>query len=306
MEFQRVFADERACTEYLFTSRWPDGFTCPGCGGRRAWQVARRRVVWECAACHRQTSVTAGTVLHRTHTPLHLWFWAAYLVATGTPGISALQLQRQLGLSRYETAWMILHKLRRAMVNPDREPLTGAIEVDEAFLGGVAEGRRGRQHGVKPLVVIAVEVRGAGCGRVRMKLIDDASAQTLCGFVTQVAASGSSVHTDGWQGYKRLSRLGYDHQRRSQLQHLRDGGDPDDILPRVHRVISNLKTWLQGTHHGVSSEQLQVYLDEFTFRFNRRRTPMAAFQTLLGLGSTQPPTTYRQISAPHPLPDPTG
>ena len=130
------------------------------------------------------------------------------------------------------------------------------------------------------------------------RLIDDASAQTLCAFVTQVAARGSSVHTDGWQGYKRLSRLGYDHQRRSQSQHLRDGGDSDDIVPRVHRVTSNLKTWLQGTHHGVSSEQLQVYLAEFTFRFNRLRAPMAAFQTLLGLGSTQPPTTYRQIS-PH-------
>jgi len=238
MEFQRAFADERACTEYLFSSRWPDGFVCPGCGGRRAWQVARRRVVWECAACHRQT---VGDRRHRSAPDAQA---AASVVLggvpgrDGTPGISALQLQRQLGLSRYETAWMILHKLRRAMVNPDREPLTGAIEVDEAFLGGVAEGRRGRQHGVKPLVVIAVEVRGAGCGRVRMKLIDDASAETLCGFVTLVAASGSIVHTDGWQGYKRLSRLGYDHHPRSQLQHLRDGGDPDDVLPRVHRVIS--------------------------------------------------------------------
>ena len=181
---------------------------------------------------------------------------------------------------------------------PEREPLTGAIEVGEGFLGGHAEGLRGgRQHGGKALVVIAVEARGAGCGRVRMKLIGDASAGTLCGFVTAIARPGTTVHTDGWQGCKRLSRPGYDHQPRSQQRHRTLGGDPDEILPRVHRVISNLKTWLHGTHHGVSPEHLPVYLDEFVFRFNRRRTPMAAFQALLGPGSQQQPTTYHQITA---------
>jgi transposase-like protein len=295
MEFQGRFPDEAACREYLFRSRWPDGFRCRRCASAAATALPRR-LLWQCSACRYQVSVTAGSVLHRTRTPLHLWFWAAYLVTTGTPGISALQLQRQLGLSRYETAWMMLHKLRRAMVNPERGQLTGAVEVDECFVGGHAEGLRGgREHGVKALVVVAVEIRGAGSGRVRLQVIDDAAAGTLCGFVTATVASGTAVHTDAWQGYKRLTRLGYDHRPRSQRAHRLIGGDPDEILPRVHRVICHLKTWLQGTHRGVSAEHLQVYLDEFTFRFNRRRTPMAGFQTLLGLGGQTSPTTYDEI-----------
>jgi len=248
-----------------------------------------------------QVSVTAGTVLHKTHTPLHLWFWAAYLMSTPTPGVSALQLQRQLGLSRYETAWMMLHKLRRAMVNPERQPLTGEVEVDECFVGGHEAGLRGgRARGKKALVAVGVEVRGAGSGRVRMAVIDDASGATLAGFVHDNVAAGATVHTDAWKGYQSLSGLGYDHQPRDQSAARRRGADPDEILPRVHRSISNLKSWLQGTHRGVSGEHLQVYLDEYTFRFNRRRTPMAAFQTLLGLQSNQQPTTYDQIIATGP------
>jgi hypothetical protein len=164
--------------------------------------------LWQCSACRYQVSVTAGTVLHRTRTPLHLWFWAAYLVTTGTPGISALQLQRQLGLKRYETSWTMLHKLRRAMVNPEREPLTGVVEVDECFVGGHEPGLRGgRQQGIKALVIVAVEVRGAGSGPIRMQVIDDASADTLCDFVAESIAAGATVRTDGWSGYKRLARL---------------------------------------------------------------------------------------------------
>jgi transposase-like protein len=307
IEFQRRFPDERACTEYLFASRWPEGYRCPRCDHGQAWPVARRRVVWECAACHRQTSVTAGTVLHKTHTSLHLWFWAAYLMSTATPGISAVQLQRQLGLTRYETAWMLLHKLRRAMVNPGREPLTGEVEVDECFVGGHEAGLRGgRQRGIKALVIVAVEVRGNGSGRVRMAVIDDASAPTLTGFVRAHVAPATTVHTDGWRAYRGLPALGYDHQPRSQRAAHVLGEDPGEILPRVHRVISNLKSWLQGTHRGVSTEHLQVYLEEYTFRFNRRRTPMAAFQTLLGLGSAQSPTLYREITGLTREPELTG
>ncbi len=306
LEFQRRFPDDHACTVYLFQSRWPDGFGCPRCGDGHAWPVARRRVVWECAACHRQTSVTAGTVLHKTHTPLHLWFWAAYLMSTPTPGISAVQLQRQLGISRYETAWTLLHKLRRAMVNPERQPLLEEVEVDECFVGGHEAGLRGgRARGDKALVAVGVEVRGAGSGRVRLAVIDDASAATLGAFIRAHVEPGAIVHTDAWKGYGPLARAGYDHRPRSQRAARTRGEDPDEILPRVHRAISNLKTWLQGTHRGVSGEHLQVYLDEFAFRFIRRRTPMAAFQTLLGLGSAQPPTTYREIISragqDHPL-----
>jgi len=254
-------------------------------------------------------SLTAGTVLHGTRTPLHLWFWAAYLMSTGTPGISAVQLQRQLGIRRYETAWMMLHKLRRSMVNPEREALVGPVEVDECFVGGKEHGLRGgRQHGLKALVVVAVEVRGAGSGRLRMQVINDASGDTLCGFVQQAVAPGGSVHTDGWPSYRRLAKLGYTHLPRTEHPGRIAADDLDDILPRVHRAISNLKSWLQGTHRGVSSEHLQVYLDEFVFRFNRRRTPLAAFQTLLGLGSQQQAATYDDIYAvsarPHPVTDP--
>jgi len=168
MEFQDRFATEQACLEYLAACRWPDGFRCPGCGGENAWVLARRHL-WECAGCGQQTSVTAGTIMHRTRTPLRTWFWAAYLVATPHPGISAKQLQRQLGLTRYETAWLILHKLRRAMIAPERTLLSDEVEVDEFFLGGLEEGLKGgRQRGKKALVGVAIEVRGRGSGRLRL------------------------------------------------------------------------------------------------------------------------------------------
>jgi transposase-like protein len=294
MEFQERFADEAACLDYLAASRWPDGYRCPACGGERAWVLARRHL-WECAACHHQASVTAGTVMHKTHTPPRLWFWAAYLVATHTPGISAKQLQRQLGLSRYETAWLMLQKLRRAMVAPEREPLRGEVEVDEGFVGGVDSRRRsGRDRVGKRLVVVAVEVRGAGSGRLRLAALPDASGRSLGGFVSQNVTAGSVVHTDGWRGYDPLGGLGFDHRPIAQRWRHQDR---QANLPRAHRALSNLQTWLQGTHRSASAKHLSVYLDEFVFRHNRRRTPMAAFQTLLGLGANREPTTYREITA---------
>jgi len=292
-EFQRRFADEAACRAYLAASRWPDGYRCPQCGGGGALELPTRRL-WRCKHCRRDTSVTAGTVLHRTHTPLTQWFWAAYLVTTHTPGLSALQLQRQLGLRRYETAWAMLQKLRRAMVRPDRDRLRDKVEVDESYVGGPEAGLRGgRELRDKALVVAAVEVRGAASGRVRLQVVPDASGRSLTGFIQATVDPGTIVITDGWQGYAPLTGLGYRHRPRIQ-------GDParaEKVLPRVHRVFGNLKTWLRGTHHGVGHQHLQAYLDEFTFRFNRRRTPMAAFQTLLGLGAQLAPTTYRQLYA---------
>jgi transposase-like protein len=294
VEFQRRFADEQACLEYLAASRWPGGFRCPGCGGGQAWVLARR-YLWECASCGRQTSVTAGTVLHNTRTPLTLWFWAAYLMSTHTPGISASQLQRQLGIGRYETAWLILAKLRRAMVAPERAPLAGEIEVDEAFIGGCNSARRGgRDRTGKVLTAVAAEVRGPGTARIRLQILQDASRKSLQAFLASVATPGLIVHTDGWHGYQGLPEAGYDHRPIKQRWRF---PDRQEILPRAHRTISNLKTWLDGTYHGTSAKHLQTYLDEFTFRHNRRRTPMAAFQTLLGLGTLHPPTTYRQITA---------
>jgi len=295
VEFRHRFSDEDACRAYLFESRWPGGFVCPGCGGVEAGGEHRRHL-WQCKRCGRQTSVTAGTVMHKTRLPLALWFWAAYLVSTHGPGISALRLRRQLGINRYETAWLILHKLRRAMVAPEREPLIGEVEVDEGFLGGRdTDLRGGRQRDGKPLVGVAVEVRGNGSGRLRLHLLADASAASLTAFVSSSVAAGAIVHTDGWQGYSRLRAAGFEHQPHKQRARF---PDRDWVLPRAHRALSNLKTWLQGTHHGVSPQHLQVYLDEFVYRHNRRHTPLAGFQTLLGLGTIHHPTTYREITRP--------
>jgi transposase-like protein len=292
MDFQDRFATETACLDYLAACRWPEGFACPSCGGRRAW-VLERRHLWECGECGAQTSVTAGTVMHGTRTPLRVWFWAAYLVATHHPGISAKQLQRQLGLSRYETAWLILQKLRRAMVAPERPPLKTEVEIDEFFLGGLEEGRRGgRQHGEKALCGIAIEVRGTGSGRLRLAVLEDASGRSLESFTKATTAKGAIVHTDGWKGYNGLAELGFEHRRRPKAS----AAPGEQLLPRAHRANSNLKAWMHGTHRGVSEEHLPVYLDEFVFRHNRRRTPMAAFQTLLGLGASHAPTTYAQMS----------
>lgn len=251
------------------------------------------RRLWQCKGCGVQTSVTAGTVMHRTRMPLQLWFWAAYLVATHHPGISAVQLQRQLGIRRHETAWMMLHKLRATMVAPQREPLKREVEVDEFFLGGLEEGRRGgRARGKKALCGVVVEVRGQGSGRVRLQVLNDASANSLGALLTSTTEPGAIVHTDAWHGYDRLAAEGWDHRRRNQST-ATPGEEP--FLPRAHRAISNLKAWLHGTHRWASHEHLPAYLNEYVFRHNRRGNPHAAFQTLLGLSTSHQPVTYRQI-----------
>lgn len=291
LEFQRRFGSEEACREYLFASRWPDGFVCPGCGGRDAGGETRRHL-WICTACGRQTSITAGTVMHKTKLPLRTWFWAAYLVSTFHPGVSAKQLQRQLGLGCHETAWAMLHKLRSAMVAPQRELLKDKVEIDEFFLGGYEEGLKGgRQHGKKVLCGAAIEVRGRGSGRLRLQVLPNSQAKTLEAFTKATTAPGAIVHTDGLFSYSGLPKLGYDHRPRK----VATAADEEKLLPRVHRAISNLKAWMHGTHRRVSPEHLPVYLDEFVFRHNRRRIPMASFQTLLGLGLSHEPVTYREI-----------
>jgi len=277
---------------YLAQSRWPEGFACPRCGREEAFSLPNRGLL-QCKACGHQTSVTAGTVMHRTRTPLVQWFRAAYLMTTLTPGISALQLKRQLGLGSYQTTWIMLHKLRRATVNPSREMLRGNVEVDDAYVGGKEEAVVGRQVETKTPVAVAVEVRGKASGRIRLRALQDVSGQSLLPFVRDVVEPGSAVHTDGWVGYEGLAKTGYRHR----VHKMNAAKDPAKVLRHAHRAISNLKAWLLGTHHGVSSKHLQPYLDEFAFRFNRRRTPMAAFQTLLGIGSRVQTVTYKMLCA---------
>jgi len=296
-QFQSDFATEEACEQYLTACRWPDGFICPRCENRRAYELVNQRR-WQCAGCRHQVSLTAGTVLHRTKIPLTHWFWAAYLMTTDKRGVSALLLQRQLGLSCYETAWMMLHKLRRAMVNVGREPLHGEVEVDETWVGGEQAGLRGSRQlkGRRAaLVLVAVERRGRGSGRVRMKVILDFKGTTIVPFVHQNVSPGSTIYTDGLKSFEGLTQAGFNHIARTQplRSALRKGAK--SAVPLADRAIGNLQQWLIGTYHGVSRPQLQAYLDEFVFRHNRRKTPAAAFQTLLGFGTGRESTEYEQI-----------
>ena len=260
----------------------------------------------QCAGCRHQVSVTAGTVLHQTKLPLTQWFWAAYLMTTDKRGVSALLVQRQLGLSCYETAWMMLHKLRRAMVNAIREPLHGEVEVDETWIGGEQAGLRGSRQlkGRRAaLVLVAVEKRGNATGRVRMRVIPDFKAKTIIPFLTQNVSPGSTVYTDGLKSFEGLQEAGFKHIARAQplRSELRKGAK--SAVPLADRAIGNLQQWLIGTYHGVSRAQLQVYLDEFVFRHNRRKQPTAAFQTLLGLGTGRKSTEYQRIRAAKDLMD---
>ena len=217
--------------------------------------------------------------MHRSKMPLSVWFQAAYLVTTHTPGMSALQFQRQMGLSSYQTAFTMLHKLRAAMVKPGRDRLSGIVEVDETYIGGGKPGPSGRGALGKVIVAGAVDLRGKYANRLRLRVIPNVSSETLTRFVQANAMVGCEVKTDDWRGYSKLVVLGYRHTVTSDI-------------PHIHRAFSNLKTWLIGTHHGVSEQHLQAYLNEYAFRFNRRKTPMAAFQTVLGLTKERLGPTY--------------
>lgn len=266
MELEGRFADDSSCRSYLFALRWPTGFVCPRCGGRTAWSM--NRGLWLCGGCRHQASVTAGTIFQDSHLPLTTWFRAMWYVTSQKNGASALGLQRVLGLGSYKTAWAMLHKLRRAMVRPGRDGLTGVVEVDETYWGGREEGVVGRQTQDKALIAIAAEEDGKGIGRVRLRRIPDASRQSLHGFIWQSVEPGSTVRTDGLRAY--LGLEGYVHDRRVQRL---DPEVADKLMPRVHRVASLLKRWLLGTHQGaIGHDYLDYYLDEFTFRFNRRKS----------------------------------
>jgi len=294
LEFERRFGTEAACLDYLVKLRWPEGFVCPRCQHRSAWAVNRQRQM--CARCLYPVSATAGTIFHDTRKPLQLWFRAMWHVTSQKQGASALGLQRVLGLGSYVTAWSWLHKLRRAMVRPGRDGLSGRVEVDETYVGGLAEGKRGRGSENKALVAIAAEEEGTGIGRIRMARIADASAVSLEGFVGQAVTVGSTVHTDGWDGYTGLSALGYPHE--ATVLRGRGKEAATQLMPRVHRVAALLKRWLLGTHQGaVGAEHLDYYLDEFTFRFNRRtsRSRGKLFYRLVQQAVQVGPTAYKNM-----------
>ena len=290
-EFEARFSTEAGCRDYLFQLRWPDGFRCPRCGCSKAWTI--RATLLQCTACDHQTSVTAGTLFQDTRKPLITWFRAMWYVTSQKNGASALGLQRVLGLGSYRTAWSWLHKLRRAMVRPGRDRLTGWVEVDETYLGGLEEGTAGRGVEDKALIVIAAQADGKRIGRIRMRVIQDASAASLHPFIKDCIEPGSTVQTDGWLGYSGLK--GFDHE----VTKIRRRKEASALLPRVHMVVSLLKRWLTGTHQGaVSHKHLPYYLDEFTFRFNRRRSKSRGklFFRLLQQAAATGPTTYSNVA----------
>ena len=292
-EFEARFPDDAACARWLLEKRWPDGFRCPACGRDKGWELGRERLTLRCAACERQASVTAGTVLHGSHLGLRTWFLAGWLMATHANGISARQLWKQLGLGSYKSAWLLVRKLRRAMVDPEREPLAGLVEVDETSIpfrtkDGPVAAKPGRSHEGKLLIAGAVEIRGKRPGRVRLAVIDAYSAVALGAFVAAAVAAGGTAVSDGWSGYARLKDIKHDPKVIGDLPaHL--------VLPWVHRVFANAKRWALGVYHGLRPAHLQAYLDEFVFRFNRRRDPAAAFGRLLGLSLALEPAAYQML-----------
>jgi transposase-like protein len=295
MEFESRFCSEEACLEYLIQMRWPDGFVCPACDGRKAWQTGR--MLFHCSQCGRQVSATAGTVFQGTRKPLQMWFRAMWWVTSQKNGASAKGLQQNLGLGSYQTAWAWLHKLRRAMVRPGRDRLSGLVEVDETYVGGREE-RPGRGAENKTLVVIAVEKNGRALGRTRMAVVSDASRDQLCGFVQACVEPASTIRTDGWQGYRDLKNRKYTHDRILQQ---RSSQQPSELLPGVHRIAALLKRWLLGTHQGsVSSSHLPYYLDEFTFRFNRRKSKARGklFFRLIEQALAVEPAPYKSLIKP--------
>ena len=265
IEFVDRFSTDKACWDYLIKIRWPDGFICPKCGGTKGW--VNLRDVFECSSCNYQTSITAGTVLEGTRKSLREWFHAMWWICTQTTGGSAKGLQRLLGLKSYQTAWTWLHKLRIAMVRADRTLLSDTVELDEIFIGGSLAGKRGRGAEGKTLVAVALERNGKQNERIRLAVIPNASSEILGGFVKTNIAKGSTVITDGWNGYNNLNKLEYTHK-----VEVKTVGE-ENLLPHVHTIAALLKRWLLGTHHGaVSAKHLQSYLDEFVFKQNRRKS----------------------------------
>jgi predicted RNA-binding Zn-ribbon protein involved in translation (DUF1610 family)/transposase-like protein len=304
-EFQQDFPDDESCARFLFERRWPDGFVCPSCGERRAALLKSRARLYECLDCGLQTSVTAGTIMHRSKLPLISWFRAAHLMATHSNGMSARQLEDQLGIT-YKTAWLLAQKLRRTMVDPNRDPLEGVVEVDQAEIP-LREGDAFFKPGnaAKIIVVGAVEVIDRATnqanprrkhakyidtrsGRLRLAAIADNSAESIQAFVKANVKPGTTLLTDGHASYPGLST--YRHDPRvvgAMAGHV--------VLPWSHRVFSLLKRWALGTYHGLRRKHIDTYLNEFVFRYNRRFYRHISFETLLGLAAHHGPTSYWEI-----------
>ena len=295
-EFVTRYGTEEQCRDYLFQLRWSEGFICPKCGDATEPRVVGN-TLYTCKKCRHQTSVIAGTIFQDTRKPLKIWFTAIWWVTTQKNGASAMGLQRVLGLKSYTTAWTWLQKIRTAMVNPNRTKLSGTVEVDECYIGGEEhDGKRGRGTENKSIVIVGVEIlEGKNqIGRARMKIIADVSGESLINFIKENVESGSKVITDGWCGFTSVSANGYTHIVPQKFE----VADEKNLLPHVHMIVSLLKRWLLGTHQGAVHEMhLQAYLDEYVFRFNRRKAANRGllFYRLLECAMHMPPTTQDKL-----------
>jgi transposase-like protein len=291
-ELENEFSTEEQCRDYLVKLRYENGlYTCPKCGSQKSWSVSA--TVFECSECGFQSSVIAGTIFQDTHKPLTLWFRAVWYITTQKNGTSAKGLQRILGLGSYQTAWTWLHKFRRAMVRKGRDKLYGTVEVDEAYVGSPQSGGKRGRGTEKVLIAIAVEITNKRIGRIRLSTIDDASSNSLHKFIEETVEQGSLIISDGWTGYNGLSEKGYNHE---VVVHKKT--DKDTLMPHVHTVISLLKRWLLGTLQGsISKKHIVYYFDEFTFRFNRRKSKSRGmlFYRLLQNAVNLEPVTYDDI-----------
>lgn len=293
-EFLEWFKAENDCIDYILKHRWPDGFKCPKCNSIKAWST--NKGLMHCSNCGHQTSVIAGTVFQGTRKPLKLWFSVIWWVVSQKTGSSALNLKNAMDFKSYETAWTWLQKLRRIMIRPGRELLFGEVEVDETYLGSEETGITGRESGDKILVVVAVEQNNGKLGRVRFRCIKNASSEELIPFIVDNIDKNSLVITDGWKAYSSLKDKGYKHEVRNTSK---SGKEAHELLPRVHLIVSLVKRWLMGTHQGaVSEKHLQYYLDEYSFRFNRRLSKHRGklFYIIIQLAVCQEATTMDEIT----------
>ena len=294
IEFDKWFADESACRDYLMKIRWPEAFKCIKCSYHGKTWITKRYYL-KCPKCRSEISILANTIFEGTRKPLRIWFLTIWFVTSQKNGASALGLQRVLGLGSYQTAWAWLHKLRHAMVRKDRDRLNGSVEVDETYIGGVETGVSGRETHKKVLVGIAAEIRGKAMGRIRLQIMEDASIKSCESFVQNSINVGSLVQTDGWTGYANLGNLGFKHKI---LNLSKSKKAAHELLPKVHRIASLLKRVLLGTHQGgVQPQHLAYYLDEFTFRFNRRTSKSRGllFYRLLEQAVNTGPHPYKEV-----------
>ena len=290
------FKDEEDCWNYIFELGWPNGYTCPRCDGNKYWLTEKRLI--HCSSFQNQTLITGGTIFQGTRKPLLLWFHIIWWVVAQKTGASAYNLKDFMGFGSYETAWVWLHKLRSAMVRPDRDKLVGSVEVDETYIGGkeIGKGKQGRGTETKTLVVVATECKGKQIGRVRFSCISEASGDNLLRFIEDNIEPGSTIITDGWSGYSSLSQSKkYRHESKIISG---SGLEAHELLPHVHMVDSLVKRWLNGTHQGnVSPKHLPYYLDESAFRFNRKLSTYRGklFYRLMQQAVTTPPMPLKEI-----------